>query len=391
MTYVQAKRKLFIERIFIYPFVLLGKLIGWLFPLKTSHGVFLFFSSADIGGAPKVNADIANCIRDKKPLIIFSKKPKNNEFSSLFDIDGVRVIDLHKLIDNKIYHFINVIYRGIIASWIHRQKTKPIVFGGECIYFYKIIPHIKRHVKCVELCHLDTWMPYSIGFIDEIDMRVFSTRTIKKKVEDQYRENDLPGFYFNRLFFIDNYIDIPSYEPIDNDILQVIFIGRGAPQKRVHLIAAIAKQMHLSGDKAHFSFVGDVENIVNPEEYPYCTFYGNIKSQEKLNSLYKLSDVLLLTSAYEGLPIVVMQMMAYGRVVVSTATDGIPEYIKNNENGLIITATKEEEIVQQGIFQLRKLIADKDMRHRLGRKSRQLAISLFSKEEFCKNYNEILT
>jgi len=54
------------------PFVLFGKIIGIIFPLKTNHDVFLFFSNADIGGSPRVNIDITNCIKDKKPLIIFS-------------------------------------------------------------------------------------------------------------------------------------------------------------------------------------------------------------------------------------------------------------------------------------------------------------------------------
>src|SRR5690606_38701081 len=90
----------------MFPFVLLGRLAGKLFKLKTKHVVFLFYPCGEIGGSIQVNADIANCIKDVKPLIIFSKKPKNNLFRDRFDIEGVRVIDLHKYIDNKLYHFV---------------------------------------------------------------------------------------------------------------------------------------------------------------------------------------------------------------------------------------------------------------------------------------------
>src|SRR5436190_16310374 len=106
MTYRTAVAKRNIELIIMFPFVLLGKLAGKLFPLKTKHNLFLFSPSADIGGSIKVNAEIMECIKDQKPLVIFSKKPKNNQFRYLFEKEGVRIIDLHKYVDNKLYHFI---------------------------------------------------------------------------------------------------------------------------------------------------------------------------------------------------------------------------------------------------------------------------------------------
>ena len=237
MTYKAAKRKLQMEMIGMFPFVLAGKLAGYLFSLKTKHNVFLFFPNADIGGSPQVNIDLANCIRNKKPLIIFSKKAGNNLFREKYQIEGVRVLDIHKYIDNKIFHFLNFFFRGVLSVWINKQKNA-VVFGGECIFFYKVIPHLKQQVHCAELCHLPTWLPYSIGFIDRINCRVFSTAYLKKQVEDQYRQNNLSAVYYTKLFFIDNAIDIPEYKPASNDVLQVYFIGRGAAQKRIHLIGS---------------------------------------------------------------------------------------------------------------------------------------------------------
>lgn len=388
MTYLSARKKLKVERVIISPFVILGRIIGFFLPLKTKHRAILFFSSADIGGAPKVNADITNCIRELKPLIIFSKKPKNNQFAHLFEIDGVRIIDLHKWIDNKLYHFVNIIFRGILVSWIRQQKIK-FIFGGECIYFYKVIPYAGKTVKRIELCHLDTWLGYSIGFVDFIDLRIFSTKALMRKVENQYRENNLSVEFSDRLMFIENFIDIPEYERHQNEKLQVLFVGRGAPQKRVHLIAGIAEKMQKAGDSVHFSFIGDVDNVIRTVDYPFCTFYGNIKDQNYLNSIYKKSDVLILTSAYEGLPVVVMQMMAYGKIIVSTAVDSIPDYVRHNENGLLITATQEQEVIDQGAELLRILINDKTLIEKFGQKSRALAQSLFSEKEFCSSYRRV--
>src|SRR5258706_6372980 len=269
MTYKQAVRKFAIEKVVMLPFVLLGKLYGRIFPLKTKHYLFFFFPNADIGGSPQVNIDISRCLKDKNPLIIFSKTPKNNEFKAQFTIEGVRIIDLQRLIDNKFYHFMNLFYRGVIASWIHAADN-PVVLGGECLFFYKIIPHLRKDIPCIEICHLATWLPYTIGHIDRINLRIFSTLKLKENVIAQYNENNIDQKLYDRLRFIDNAIDVPPYEEVKNERLEVVFIGRGSPQKRVHLIAAIAKQMHKANDTIHFFFVGDVDKRINTRDFPFC-------------------------------------------------------------------------------------------------------------------------
>lgn len=389
MTYSAAKRKFRLERIGMFPFVLLGRIAGHIFRLKTKHNIFLFFPSADIGGAPQVNIDISNCIKDKKPLIIFSKKPKNNQFRDKFEVEGVRILDIHKYIDNKLFHFINFFYRGLLATWINKEKDA-VVFGGESLYFYKVIPHLQKHVHVVELCHLDTWFPYSIGLIDYIDQRVFSTEALKSNAEDIYRKNQLPASYFEKLFFIDNAIDIPVYEEKQNEWMQVYFIGRGAPQKRVHLVAGIAKQIHDKGLPVKFNFVGDVDRIINTDDYPFCRFYGNVSDQSEMKRIYQEADVLLMTSSFEGLPIVVMQMMAHGKTVVSTAVNGIPDYIHHMENGLLIKATAENEIINEGSAYIEMLQKDPALRTKLGKRSREIAIEKFSMNIFCKIYRQWL-
>ena len=389
MTYKAAVLKRNIELVIMFPFVVLGKLAGQLFPLKPQHKIFLFFPASDIGGSVKVNADITECIRDQKPVIIFSKKPKNNQFRSHFEMEGVRIIDLHKYLDNKIYHFVNFFFRGVLAAWINKSD-KPVIFGGESIFFYKMLPHVKKNTKKIELCHLNTWINYSLAFAKYIDLRIFSTPKIKRDVEELYNRNHLPQSFFNKLLFIDNKVDIPPFKEISNNILEVLYVGRGAPQKRVYLVAEIAKQMHQSGDPVHFSFAGDVESLVPVDVREYVTLYGNVRDEKALHDIYMGSDVLILTSAYEGLPIVIMDMMARGKIVLSTAVDGIPDYITHLENGMLITEKDETKIVQQGVELLRLLLTRPNLKREMERRSYQYALRHFSGETFCHSYRKFL-
>lgn len=389
MTYRRAKFKLALEQIIVFPFMLAGKLYGKIIPLKHPTNLFLFFPNADIGGAPRVNADIAKCTQDAKPIIVFSKKSTNNKFLPLYKMKGVSILDLHRLIDQKIFHFINFFYRGVLASWINKAEN-PVVFGGESLYFYKVIPHIRKNIPCIELSHLPTWLPYNIGFIDRIDQRIFSTKKLKETVETQYKENKLPEKYFKKLSFIDNAIDIPEIIQQENEQLQVVFIGRGAPQKRVHLITAMAKILNDQKENVHFTFVGDVENAICTNDFPFCSFLGNIHDEKRMNEIYATSDVLILTSAFEGLPLVVMTMMAYGKPVISTAVNAIPDYVIHDKNGLLITETDENKIVEQGVMSLQMLSKNRHLLKTLGENSRAIAIQKFSRENFCNAYRKIL-
>ena len=389
MTYHAAIKKLSLERMGMAPFVWMGKLAGLLFPLKTKHNVFLFFPNADIGGAPKVNADITELLKNDHPIIIFSKKGQNNLYRERYEKTGVKIIDLHPYIDNKLFHFINFFFRGLLAAWINQQNN-PVVFGGESIFFYKVIPHIRKDIRCVELTHVDRWMPYTIGFIDRIDARVFSTKKGMENVKQQYIQNQLPEHYSERLFFIDNAVDIPEAINTVNEKMEVFFIGRGSAQKRIHLVAAIAKAIHQKGLPVHFNFVGDVDKMIDPLLYPFCSFYGTITDETTMNEIYRKADVLLLTSSFEGLPVVIMQMMAYGKLVISTAVSGIPDYIFHQQNGLLLYAKEEEGIIAEGIQQIEWLLNEPAKRAALGIQARKDAISQFSRQSFERNYRRIL-
>ena len=389
MNINNLKVKLRIESYFIYPFALLGKLIARIYNLKTKHGLFLLFSNADIGGSTRVNIELAKCLRNKNPLIIFTKKPKNNLFLQKFSDLNIATIDLHKLIDVKSFHFINMIFRGIISEWAKQSKIEAII-GGENIYFYKIIPFLGENVRRIEITHVDAWLNYSIGFHDLIDHRIFSTENLKKKVELQYRNCKMNETKFEKLRFIENGIEFKKKSTTHNDRMQVFFIGRGSAQKRVHLAVAIAEIIHKQHFPIDFNFVGDVNNVIDTNNFPYCTFYGDVYDDSLLNKIYQKTDVLLLTSAFEGLPIVIMEIMALGKTIVSTAVDSIPDYIVNNKNGYLIESKKEEEIIKDGANYIIELYNNPELRNNFGIRNQEIAKEKFNLDQFCKNYNELI-
>ena len=73
-------------------------------------------------------------------------------------------------------------------------------------------------------------------------------------------------------------------------------------------------------------------------------------------------DIFVLTSLYEGMPIVVLEAMAAAKPVVATNTGGIAEVIKDGEDGFLVTPKAPQEMADR-IF---TLLTDENLRKRLG-------------------------
>jgi glycosyltransferase involved in cell wall biosynthesis len=56
---------------------------------------------------------------------------------------------------------------------------------------------------------------------------------------------------------------------------------------------------------------------------------------------FQISEMLLITSSYEGSPDICLEAMAMGLPIVSTNVGGVSNYVKDNENGLLVETDKQ--------------------------------------------------
>jgi colanic acid/amylovoran biosynthesis glycosyltransferase len=70
-------------------------------------------------------------------------------------------------------------------------------------------------------------------------------------------------------------------------------------------------------------------------------------SRRQLDSYYALADVVVLTSRSEGIPLVLMEAMARGKVVLAPNITGIPELVLNGKTGFLYRAGALDEFVSR--------------------------------------------
>ena len=136
---------------------------------------------------------------------------------------------------------------------------------------------------------------------------------------------------------------------IDKHKIQVIVLGTG--QERANIIQ-LAKQLNVHDV---FVFFGAVENVSD-----YLQF----------------TDIGVLCSDREGLSNAILEYMASGLPVVTTAVGGSVELV-SEDNGMCVPAGDPVALADA----LHKLIVDKHKREQMGSVSRKKAIELFSWQE----------
>lgn len=96
-----------------------------------------------------------------------------------------------------------------------------------------------------------------------------------------------------------------------------------------------------------------------------------------MNRVIAALDIFVLPStAGEGVPQAITQAMAMGVPVVAAATGGIPEVVHHDVTGLLVQANDVNMLANN----LLRLIEDKALRARLGRKGRELIVRSYSIE-----------
>lgn len=165
---------------------------------------------------------------------------------------------------------------------------------------------------------------------------------------------------------------IPARRPATVQPFTILCVGRLTPAKGQRILIEACRQLHESGRTLRLVLVGsgpDQEQLKAAaaahglESVVRCTGALN---QAGVRAWYAEADAFALASFAEGIPVVLMEAMASGIPCVSTRITGIPELIRDGEDGLLVTPSDIDELAAA----LARLMDDAPLRHYLGRSGR---------------------
>ncbi len=143
--------------------------------------------------------------------------------------------------------------------------------------------------------------------------------------------------------------------------------------------------------RARFLIVGDgerrqaLEQLVDALGLRTATHFLGWRAD--LDRLYADLDVVVLTSRNEGSPVALIEAMAAGVPVVSTAVGGVPDVVEDGASG-ILAAMDDDAALAAGVL---AVLADRDRAAAMGRHGRARVVATYSAERLVADIEALYT
>lgn len=183
--------------------------------------------------------------------------------------------------------------------------------------------------------------------------------------------NGVPGGIF------DNNIDTASFRKKYGlkDIPIILYLGRLVEKKGIEYLLRAAPSI-LKKHKAKILIVGPdggkkkmlMELSQGLRLEKDVIFTGELSEEDKLKAIASC-DMLVLPSKKEGQGIVLLEAQAMGKPVIATRQGGIPYFIKDGENGILVDYGRPDQIADA----VQQLLSDTKFRQRISRKGKETA------------------
>lgn len=152
---------------------------------------------------------------------------------------------------------------------------------------------------------------------------------------------------------IENFKNIRSQKQQKKIEKSILFVGTLRPVKGVKYLIQAMRFINEKSPNTNLIIIGDgpdrneLEALVHEFNLEACThFIGKVSNQE-IPEYMAQADVFALPSLSEGFPLVIAEAMASGLPIVTTNVGGLPELIKNGENGFVVDSRSPRALAEK--------------------------------------------
>jgi glycosyltransferase involved in cell wall biosynthesis len=155
---------------------------------------------------------------------------------------------------------------------------------------------------------------------------------------------------------------------VSNKLASLIMVARfDSPKNQTFLIEALHELRTLPFE---MKFVGDGPELDECKKLVLSLGLTNnvyfLGARNDVPNLLAESNVFLLLSNWEGLPLTILEAMSHSLPIVASDVGGVPETIQENEHGFLIPRDDKERLVEV----LKNLIESPELCSQIGRNAR---------------------
>ncbi|MEP2650381.1 MAG: glycosyltransferase family 4 protein [Paraglaciecola sp.] len=262
------------------------------------------------------------------------------------------------------YMFGLLFYRpSLAADIVEFHRIEPSVIFYFCSKFKKnaffhqdmqVLHNTKSDILWSRLPFLYFWLQDIL--IHRLDNIYCVRKEAVVSLKDRYR------CISNRFQFTPTWVDSEIFYPVDKllkhqrrrslsitkDEKIIISVGRLDTQKQPLLLVQSFKRVLIHHPSAKLLFIGDGElrgeltQYIEQEDLSDSVVLKGIMSEKEVAFILSIANVFCLSSAYEGMPMSVLEALGSGVPVVTTNVGEVKLVIKNGVNGEIVSQNEED-------------------------------------------------
>lgn len=189
----------------------------------------------------------------------------------------------------------------------------------------------------------------------------------------------------SKLFVIPNSLSFIADEPAKLENKRIIAVGRLTEQKGFDMLISIAQIIKDKIPDWHIDILGDGEDkdkLLHMIDEQHLESFVSIKPPTKnIKEELLTSSIYVMTSRWEGLPMILLEAKACGLPIISfDCPEGPADVINDEEDGFLVATTKDKVFAEKIIY----LCRNNDKRLAFGNESylnskKYLPVNIFEK------------
>lgn len=297
--------------------------------------------------------------------------------------------------DAAVYHALSTGFAGLVGARVAAARNRPLVLTEHGIYSHEARLGCKRATAGRAGGNRIAVARRLEGHAREAYARAVAIRTVCAANASVQRSLGAPAC---KLGVIPNAVSPPvgqPREPTRGSLREpcVGFVGRVVPIKDVGTFLRACRLIADELPRASFAVVGPLTHT--PDYAAACReLAGRLDLEERLvftgetdpAPWYRRLDVLVLTSLSEAQPLVVLEAMAAGIPIVSSAVGGLPELLGGGAPAGLLVPVRDPGRTAAAVL---RLCLDGALRHGMGASGRRRARGLHGPERLGSAYRMI--
>ena len=186
--------------------------------------------------------------------------------------------------------------------------------------------------------------------------------TVTIEMKDSLVSCGVPG---NKIEVIYNGVDVNFFTPKKRPFngFRILYVGRLVHEKGLEeLIEAVGKTRNLFPEIC-LRIVGDgpmrkdLDLMIDNLSIREHVIFEGFRPHSEISGYMDESDLFVLPSYSEGMPLVVLEAMASGIPVIASRVGGVPEVIRDGFNGFLVEPKDSEALAKR----IEEVLSDRDL------------------------------